>query len=175
MVGDWLIRTQTVAWLRLAKADRAAKRLAQMPEIASQALAATAMSAAKEAERAAVNQRDAVWSTPRQAASAKDRDAFDGKAWKSPWSANGDMIAGLAAVESKTATASTALDAARAAVWVVPTLRPYADLWNDAYEASHMAANAAIALHSRTKLLSVKNMLQKSAVKLIRRLAATEA
>ena len=64
MAADWLIRTHTVAWLRLAKLDRQADALASLPEITDFAqcpsLMPTLEAVRKDADAARAAARDAL-------------------------------------------------------------------------------------------------------------------
>jgi hypothetical protein len=87
MAADWLVRTHTPAWLRLAGLTTQADALSSLPEITSMAQvpsirgpieaartdAAAAWDAARDAARAAA--RDAAWAAARAAAWDAARDA----------------------------------------------------------------------------------------------------
>jgi hypothetical protein len=99
MAADWLIRENTVAWLRLAKLDKSADALAALPEItafaqvpsirgpieAARQDASAARAAAWDAARAAAwdAARAAAWAAARAAA----WDAARAAAWDAAWAA----------------------------------------------------------------------------------------
>jgi hypothetical protein len=99
MAGDWLIRTHTVAWLRLAGLNENADALASLPEItdmaqvpsirgpleAARANASAAWAAAWAAARAAA--WDAAGAAARAAAWAAAWAAARAAAWDAAWAA----------------------------------------------------------------------------------------
>jgi hypothetical protein len=79
MAADWLIRTHTVAWLRLAKLDTQADLLAALPEITDFANCPSLMPALTAVRKDADAARDAAgaaaWDAARAAAWDAARDA----------------------------------------------------------------------------------------------------
>jgi hypothetical protein len=89
MAADWLIRTHTVAWLRLAKLNEQANLLAALPEITDfancpslmPALTAVRKDAAAARAAAMAAAMDAAWDAAMAAAGAAARDAARAAAW----------------------------------------------------------------------------------------------
>jgi hypothetical protein len=115
MAIDWLIRSFTPPWLRLAKLDAHAVAIESLPEIKDAKSVASAMpiigiarSAAQAARDAAGDAAgDAAWAAAGAAAGAAARDA----AWAAAWAAAGDA-AGDAAWDAAWAAAGDAAGAA---------------------------------------------------------------
>jgi len=97
MAADWLIRTHTVAWLRLAKLNKQADMLASLPEITDFAQCPSLMPTLEAVRKDATAAWDAAWAAARDAAWAAARDAVWDAARAAAWDA--------------------ARDAARAAAW----------------------------------------------------------
>ena len=129
MAADWLVRTHTVAWLRMAGLNAQADVLASLPEITSMAQvpsirpaieavqrdAAAVRAAARDAawDAAGAAARDAAWDAAGAAARAAAWDAARAAARAAAWDAAWDA-AGAAA---RDAAWDAAWDAARAAAW----------------------------------------------------------
>ena len=101
MAADWLIRTHTVAWLRLANLDTQADALASLPEITDFAQCPSLMPTLKAVGKDASAARDAAW------------DAAGDAAWAAAWDAAGDA----AWAAARAAAWAAAWAAARAAAW----------------------------------------------------------
>jgi hypothetical protein len=105
MAADWLVRTHTVAWLRLANLDAQADALAALPEITRMeqvpSIRGPLEAARRDADAARAAARAAAGDAARDAAWDAARDA----AWDAAWDAAGD------------AARAAAWDAARAAAW----------------------------------------------------------
>ncbi len=171
MAADWLVRTHTPAWLRLAGLTAQADAIASLPEITSMAQipsirepleavrrdAAAAGAAAGAAARAAA--RDAAWAAAWAAARAAARDAARDAAWDAAGAAAWDA-AGAAAWDA-------AWDAAGAAAWDAAG----AAAWDAAWDAAGAAARAA----AGAKLALTKVELQQSALALIERMIAASS
>jgi hypothetical protein len=90
MAADWLVRTHTPAWLRLAGLTAQADALAALPEIISMAQVPSIRGPIEAAQRDAADAwaaaRDAAWDAAGDAALAAARAA----AWAAAWAAAGD-------------------------------------------------------------------------------------
>ena len=112
MALDWLVRTYTPAWLRLAKLDAQAERLEALPEFRAgmdvPSIRPTIDAVRKDAAAAGAAARDAAWAAARDAARAAAwaaaRDAAGDAAWAAAWDA-----AGAAARDAAWAAARDAL------------------------------------------------------------------
>jgi hypothetical protein len=98
MAADWLVRTHTVAWVRLAKLDASADALAALPEITEMAQIPSmrgpieaARHDAQVARAAARAARDAAWAAAWDAAWAVARAAARA-ARDAAWAAAGDAL-----------------------------------------------------------------------------------
>jgi hypothetical protein len=140
MAADWLIRTYTPAWLRLAKLDAQAAQLESLPDIADFTSCPSLMPVLNAVRSDAAAARDAA----RDAARAAARDA---------WAAAGDA-AGAAA-------RAAARDAAGAAAWAA---------WDAARDAAGAAARDAAGAAALAALNSTKRQLQASAKDLVVRM-----
>jgi hypothetical protein len=169
LIGDWLIRTQAVAWLRLANAQKAADALERLPEIATVMVAGAVRAPVRAAARTALKVRNEAWVTPLDAATASERARLSRQEATAPWTAAIEASANAALTKSSLATSNAGLDAARAALWAVPGLRSYADLWNGAHDTARLAAHAAAGLRP-DDVKPARIALQRSAVTLIARL-----
>ena len=158
MAADWLVRTHTPAWLRLAGLTNEADMLASLPEITDFARTPSIMGPLK-ASRAAAEKKwaaagDAAWHAAWVAARAAARAA----AWDAAGAA-GDA-AWDAARDTALATAlAAALAAARDAAWAAA-----AAAWAAARDAAGDAAWAA--------LKPTLDELQMSALALVERMCA---
>ena len=168
LIGDWLIRTQAVAWLRLANVERAADALERLPEIATVSVAGAVRAPVRAAARTALRVRNEAWVTPLEAATASERARLSRQEATAPWTAAIEASANAALTRSSLATSNAGLDAARAAIWVVPSLRSYADLWNGAHDTARLAAHAAAGVRP-DDVRPTRIALQNSAVTLIAR------
>ena len=142
---DWLVRTYTPAWLRLAGLDLQAVRLEGLPEFhvgmdvpsikpAIEAVrqdAAAARAAAGDAAWAAA--WDAAWAAARAAAGAAARAAAGDAAWAAARAAAWDAAGAAAGAAAWDAAGAAARDAAGAAAWAAArdaagaALRPTVD------------------------------------------------
>jgi hypothetical protein len=170
LLGDWLVRTQAPAWLRLAGAHIAAGALERMPEVADMAGVATLSAPLKTAQWVAVDIRDAAWATPAGAATAEERAAHLGRTWDAPWAIAAQAWSNVGLEEARAATAVAALEAARAAVWGVADLRAHADVWNLAYETSRIAAHAGFCLAGAQAVRDTRDGLKRSAAERLARM-----
>jgi hypothetical protein len=152
MAADWLVRTHTVAWLRLAGLNDSADALANLPEITAMAQVPSIRGPIEAARKDASAARAAAW--------AAARDAAWDAAWDAAGAAAGDAAGDAAWAAAWDAAWAAAWDAARAAAWDAA--------WAAAWDAARAAAWA--------KLAPTRAELQKSAYALIERMcAATEA
>ncbi|MBA2125090.1 hypothetical protein DLM45_02465 [Hyphomicrobium methylovorum] len=151
MAADWLIRTHTVAWLRLAKLDAQADALAALPEITDFAQCPSLMPTLEAVRRDATAARAAAW----YAAGAAAGDAAWDAAWAAAWDAVGaaawDAVGAAAWAAARAAAGDAAWDAARAAAGDAA--------WDAAWDA----------------LKQTTAELQISAVALVERMIAVEA
>jgi hypothetical protein len=170
MAADWLVRTHTVEWLRLAKLNKQADLLASLPEITdfaqcpslmptltavrddADAARAAAWDAAGDAARAAAWDAagDAAGDAARAAARAAAWAAARAAAWAAAWDAAG----------------AAAWDAAGAAAWAAARAAAWAAAWDAARAAAWDAARAA----AWDALKGTKEKLQKSAFNLVERM-----
>jgi hypothetical protein len=114
IAADWLIRTHTPAWLRLAGLTVQAEALSSLPEITSMAQVPSIkgpLESAREAAAARAAARDAALDAARAAAWAAARAAAWAAAWDAAWAAALDAALDAA----RDAAWDAALDAARAA------------------------------------------------------------
>jgi hypothetical protein len=105
MAADWLIRTHTVAWLRLAKLNEQANLLAALPEITDFANCPSLMPALTAVRKDAAAARAAAWDAAGDAAGAAARAAAWDAARAAAWDA------------ARAAAMAAAWAAARAAAW----------------------------------------------------------
>ena len=97
MAMDWIVRTYTPAWLRLARLDTEADGLQSLPEIADAATLRGAQEMLDAARKSAAAARDAAgaaaWDAARDAAGAAAwdaaRDAAGAAAWDAAWAVAG--------------------------------------------------------------------------------------
>jgi hypothetical protein len=169
LIGDWLIRTQAVAWLRLAGAERAADALEGLPQITTVVMAGAMLAPVRAAARTALKVRNEAWVTPIDAATASERARLSRQEATAPWTVAIEASTNTALTRSNLATSSAGLDAARGAIWAVPSLRSHADVWNAAHDAARLAAHAGAGV-SADKMRSTRVDLQDSAVTLIARM-----
>lgn len=90
MAADWLIRTHTPAWLRLAKLDAQADALANLPEITAFAQCPGLMPALEAVRRDSAAAWDAAWAAAGAAAGAATGDAAGAAAWAAAGAALAD-------------------------------------------------------------------------------------
>lgn len=94
MAADWLVRTHTVAWLRLAGLNKQADALSSLPEITSMAQVPSikpAIEAARDDARAArAAAWDAAWGAAWAAALGAAWDAAGDAAWDTTWATLSD-------------------------------------------------------------------------------------
>jgi hypothetical protein len=113
MAADWLIRTHTVAWLRLAKLDKQADILAALPEITDFAQCPSLMPTLM----AIRDDADAAWAAAWDAARDAARDAAWAAARDAAWDAARDAARDAAWAAARDAAWAAARDAARDAAW----------------------------------------------------------
>ncbi len=184
---DWLIRTYTPAWLRLAKLDADADALSALPPIDTEpdALAATAAintarlnaAAAGDAAGAAAwdAARAAAWAAAGDAAGAAARAA----AWAAARAAAGDAAAAAArdaaGAAARAAARAAAGDAAGAAAWAAARAAAGAAAGDAAGDAGGAAAGAAARAAARAAawaaIAPTVSTMQDSAVDLFERMA----
>ena len=146
MVMDWIVRTYTPAWLRLARLDTEADGLQSLPEIVDTATLRGTQemldAARKSAAAARAAARDAAWAAAGAVAWAVARAAAGAAARDATWAA--------------------ARDAARDAAWDATWDAARDAAWDAAWDAAGAAAGDML---ERTKLA-----LQDSATLLLRRM-----
>jgi hypothetical protein len=142
MAADWLVRTQTPAWLRLAGLSAQADALATLPEITSMAQIPSIRGPIEAAQRDASAAGDAAGGAAWAAAGAA--------AWAAAWAAAGD------------AAWAAAGDAAGDAAWAAAGAAARA--------AARAAAGAAARAAARAKLAPTCRELQLSALQLVERM-----
>jgi hypothetical protein len=141
MALDWLVRTYTPAWLRLAKLDDQAVRLEALPEfragmdvpsirptidaVRSDAAAARDAAGAAAGAAAWAAAGDAAWAAAGDAAGDAARDAARDAAGAAAWAAAGDAAGDAARDAAWAAARDAAWDAAGAAAGAA--LRPTRD------------------------------------------------
>jgi hypothetical protein len=152
MAADWLVRTHTVAWLRLAKLDKQADALEGLPEITAMAQVPP-MRAPIEGVRADAN---AAWDAAGAAAGAAARDAARAAARDA----------------ARAAARDAARAAARAAAWAAAGAAAGAAARAAAGAAAGAAAWDAAGDAARAALMPTRLTLQASAGDLIRRMCA---
>ncbi len=96
MAADWLVRTHTPAWLRLAGLTDQAAALENLPEITSMAQVPSIRGPIEAAHKDAAAAGAAAWATTRDAAGAAAwdaaRDAARDAAWDAAWDAARDKL-----------------------------------------------------------------------------------
>jgi hypothetical protein len=117
---DWLVRTYTPVWLRLAGLDVAAATLAALPEF--EAGRDDPVSTMDAARRAAAAAGDAAWDAAWDAAGDAARDAAEAAAGAAAWDAAWDAARDAAGAAAGDAAEANAWDAAWAAA--ADVLRP---------------------------------------------------
>jgi hypothetical protein len=150
MAADWLIRTHTVAWLRLAKLDKQADMLASLPEITDFAQCPSLMPTLT-----------AVRNDAAAAGYAAGAAAWDA-AWAAAWAAAWDAAGAAARAAAGAAARDAAGAATRAAAWDAAGAAARA--------AAGAAARAAAGAAARAALKVTKEELQRSAVDLVNRM-----
>ena len=148
MAADWLVRTHTPAWLRLAGLTAQADLLTALPEITAMAqvpsIRGPLEAVRKDAAAAGAAAGAAAWAAAGAAARAAARDA----AWAAAWAAAG----------------AAAWAAARDAAW--------AAAWAAAGAAARDAARDAAGAAAWAKLEPTRLELQASALALVERMIA---
>lgn len=152
MAVDWIVRTHTPAWLRLAGLTVQADALSSLPEITSMAQ----VPSIKPAIDAARTDAAAAWAAARAAA----RDAAGAAAWATAWDA--------ARAAARAAAWDAANAAAKAAAWAVAK----AAAWNAAGAAGWAVAKAegAAKVAAWGALADTRKELQRSALALVGRM-----
>jgi hypothetical protein len=167
LVADWLIRTQTVAWMRLARADAAANALEHDWSVRDQADLPCFLAPLKAAKWATVEIRDAVWATPTGACTPDERAAHSGRSWEAPWAIAAQAWSNVGLEEARANTSAAGLGAARAAIWMVADLRQHAEIWNLAFGAARTAAHAGFFFEGPEGLRATRDELKRSAAELV--------
>jgi hypothetical protein len=176
MAADWLIRTHTVAWLRLAKLDKQADLLCALPEITAFAQ----VPSIRPTIEAVRDDANAAWDAAGAAAWDAAGDAARAAAGAAAWAAAGAAAWDAAGAASRAAAG----DAARAAAWdaawdaarAAARAAAGAAAWAAAGDAAWAAAGDAAGAAARAALAKTKSELQQSAVNLVERMCAlTEA
>lgn len=90
MAADWLMRTHTPAWLRLAGLTAQADALAGLPEITSMAQVPGLLEPIEAVRRAAVAARTATWDAAWDATRTAARTTAGSAAWVAAWVATRD-------------------------------------------------------------------------------------
>ena len=150
MAMDWIVRTYTPAWLRLARLDTEADDLQSLPEIADAATLRGAQEVLDAAGKSASATREAAWDAAWEAAWAA--------AWEAAWAAAWDA--------ARAAARAAAGDAAWAAAWAAAWDAARAAAWDAAGDAAGASAGAS----AGAPLEPTKRALQDSAVLLFRRM-----
>jgi hypothetical protein len=158
MAADWLIRTYTPAWLRLAKLDKQAALLEALPEITDFLQCPSLMPALEAVRTDAAAARAAAWDAAWDAARAAAWDAARAAAWAAAWDA--------ARAAAWDAARDAAWAAARAAAWAAAR----AAAWDAAWAAAWAAARAAAWDAAWAALKPTTKHLQASAADLVRRM-----
>jgi hypothetical protein len=117
MAADWLIRTYTPAWLRLAKLDAQAAQLESLPEITDFASCPSLMPVLNAVRSDAAAARAAAWAAAGDAAWAAAGDAAGAAAWDAAGAAAGAAARAAAWAAAGDAAWAAAWDAAWAAAW----------------------------------------------------------
>jgi hypothetical protein len=156
MCLDWLVRTYTPAWLRVAGLNDQAELLAGLGEFKAgmdvpsirptiDAVRAAARDAAWAAagdaawDAAGDAARAAAWDAAGDAAWDAAGDAAWDAAWAAAWAAAGDA----ARAAARDAAWAAARAAARAAAWDAARAAAWAAAWDAAWDAARAAARAA--------------------------------
>jgi len=164
MAADWLVRTCTPAYLRLAGLTAQADMLAEIPEITDLAQVPSIRRIIWSVRTDAVAACDAAQDAAREAEWPISRDAPWDETWESAWDAAWD------------AAWDPSGDAACNAAGVAAG----ASAWDDAWYVAHVAARVAIRGlsislprdDSCAKLRQFKEHVQSSAIELIERMIA---
>jgi len=151
IAADWLVRTHTPAWLRLAGLTVQAEALESLPEITSMAQIPSIKGpievARQDAAAAWAAARAAAWDAARAAARAAARDAARDAAWDAAWDAARDAAWDAAWAAARAAARDAAWAAARAAArdaaWDAARAAAWAAAWAAAGDAAGAAARAA--------------------------------
>jgi len=184
MAGDWLVRVNTPAWLRLVGLTVHADALASLPEIISLKQVPSIKGPIEAARVGAAAAGAAAWDAAWAAAGDAARAAAGAAAWDAAWDAAWAAARGAARAAARAAAWDAAWDAARDAAWDAAGAAAGAAAWDAARAAAGAAAGAAAwdaawdaaRAAAGKKLLPVKAELQQSAIKLIERMiAATSA
>jgi len=131
MALDWLVRTYTPAWLRLAGLDDQADTMAGLPEF-KKGMDVPSIRPAIDAVR-----------TDARAAWAAAGDAAWDAAWAAAWAAAWDAARAAARAAAGDAAGDAARDAARDAAWDAAGAAARAAAWAAARAAAWAAARAA--------------------------------
>ncbi len=135
MAVDWLVRSYTPAWLRLARLNTQASALENLPEITDFVQCPSLVSTLEAAQLDAA----AAWSAARDAAWDAAKDAARDSVWDAAWSAAWSAARNAAWDAARDAARDAAKDAAADAAW--SAVRDAA--WNAAWDAARDAAKDA--------------------------------
>ncbi len=167
MAADWLIRTHTVAWLRLAKLDTQADALASLPEITDFAQCPSLMPTLEAVRSDAAAARAAAWDAAWDAAWAAARAAAWDAAWAAARAAAGDAAWAAARAAARDAAWAAARDAAGAAAWDATGAAAWAAARAAARDAAGAAAWDATGAAAWDAITGTKKHLQQSAKDLV--------
>jgi hypothetical protein len=165
MAADWLVRTYTPAWLRLAGLTDQAAPLESLPEITSMAQVPSIRGPIKAVQKDVA--RDATRDFTRAVARDATRDFTRAAAGSAAWAATMDFTRD----STRDFTRAAAWDAARAAAWDVA----WEAAWDVAWEAARAAAWDAAWDAARDVLAPTRQALQQSALRLVERMIESGA
>ena len=167
MTMDWIVRTYTPAWLRLARLDTKADGLQALPEIAD----AATLRGAQEMLDAARKSAAAAWAAAGDAAGDAAWAAAGDAAWAAAWDAAWDAAWAAAGAAAWDAARAAAGDAA----WAPAGDAAGDAAWDAAWDAAGDAAWDAAWDAARAALEPTRLTLQDSAIELFRRMVALGA
>jgi hypothetical protein len=166
IAADWLVRTHTPAWLRLAGLTTQADALSSLPEITSMAQVPSIWGPLEAARKDAAAARDAAWDAARAAA----RDAAWAAAWDAAWAASWAAAGAAAGAAAWDAARDAAGAAAGAAAWDAARTAAWDAAWDAARTAAWAAAGAAARAAAGEKLKPTVLELQATVPALIERM-----
>jgi hypothetical protein len=162
MCADWLIRTHTPAWLRLAKLEAQAASLESLPEIIAMAqvpsLRGPIEAVRKDADAAWDAAEAAAWDAARDAAGDAARSAAEAAAWDAVWYA------------ARSAAGDAARSAAGDAAWYAAWYAARSAAGDAAGDAAWYAARSAAGDAAGDALKPTRDHLQQSALMLVERM-----
>ncbi len=139
MAVDWLTRSYTPAWLRLASLTDEARVLESLTRIVDATTATDALPSLNQARIASAAARAAAWDAARAAAG----DAAVDAAWAVAWDAARAAARAAAGAAARAAAWDAARAAARDAAWDAAWAAARAAAWDAAWDATGDAAWAA--------------------------------